>query len=66
MYVGSRGTVESERNDMEISQEVEHGSCNKLPQPLLGMFSGENIYPYNTKRNVAEKETMSDLSNNKT
>ena len=43
------------RNDIEISKEVEQESCNKLTQPLLKMFSGESVYPYDTGRNVAER-----------
>ena len=52
MHTGS----ESFRNDIETSKEVEQESCNKLTQPLLKMFSGESVYPYDTGRNVAERK----------
>ena len=44
------------RDDIEISKEVEQESCNKLTQPLLKiMLSGESVYPYDTGKNVAER-----------
>ena len=51
---GSLGT------DREIDKEVGHGSCNKLPQPLLKMFSEESVYPYDMGRNVEERKTRSE------